>query len=90
LYLRLSKQTLQNIKNNLICNVILRTLNFRKIYASMGTTNIILINKLYSPKVTLLSDGLVVTASHDGELRLFDVNNYKYIKTLAKLDQFQT
>jgi WD40 repeat protein len=76
-------RTIADIKNNLLCQVILKSIDYTKFYKAIGKSSILLEDKIPFPKITLLADdNLIITGDYN--LRIVNTDNYKTLRTIEQ------
>jgi WD40 repeat protein len=76
---------LDKTTNKIISKVILSILNYKKMFKSIGKSQIILEgHKNWVKSLISLSDTLVLSASLDKTLKVWDINNYTCIATIVE------
>jgi WD40 repeat protein len=80
-----TKQSLQQIKNNTLCKVILNLITYEQVFKSMGKNKSILSAHQYLiAGIALLPSNQIITASRDEILKIWDLNTKECIKTLKE------
>jgi WD40 repeat protein len=71
------------ISNRAILRAMLRILNYKEIYQSMGRSkNILKGHTSFIYSIALLANGNFISSSNDNTLKIWDINSYQTIKTL--------
>jgi WD40 repeat protein len=80
-----ANKTLKATKNKIICIAILKTLNYKDIFKSLGKTKkVIKTHNDYIRALTNLNKDYIISSSSDKTLKVWNINTYSCIETLSE------